>query len=220
MALFFRRHILPTLLWLLYRVWSSSWRVQVVESEELKEALRSQELVTFAIWHGDELALLRFAHKYRVATMVSTSADGELMDRILHRFGFVTSRGSSTRGGTRALVGLLKLARTGRNPVVAVDGPKGPLHKAKPGVFEISKKTGSRIFPGGIATSKRFVFKKSWNKTYLPLPFAKVTLFWGKPLEVPNKDTDSRDQRLAQSLESALATAGYEASKLIASTPP
>jgi lysophospholipid acyltransferase (LPLAT)-like uncharacterized protein len=214
-----RKYLLPSLLTWFYKVWASTWRVSLIEDPLLRADLREGRLVTFAIWHGDELALLRFAHRYRVATMTSTSQDGDLMDTILHKFGFQTSRGSSTRGGSRALVGLLRLGRAGRNPVVAVDGPKGPFHKAKPGIFEISKKLGTPIYPGSVAASNSLVFGRSWNKAFLPLPFSKVALIWGPPLQPPPDGADARDESLALELEAALLAAGQEAAKLVGSKP-
>ena len=188
-----------------------------MESPELRASLKRGERVVFSIWHGDEMALLAFAKKYRVATMTSTSRDGDIMNHVLAYFGFRTSRGSSTRGGARALAGVLRLAREGYNPVVAIDGPRGPRHRAKPGVFEISRHLQAPIFAAGLSCSKKFVFERSWNKGYLPLPFATVTLFWSSPFLV-GEEFDSRDPQLAQSLESEMLNVHEAATKLIATS--
>lgn len=209
-----RSRVLAFLIVMVYRLLALTWRLRLVENAELRSRIDAGLPVTFAIWHGDELALLAFARRYSVATMTSTSKDGDLMDQALRYFGFKTSRGSSTRGGARALAGILRLAK-GSNPVVAVDGPKGPIHRVKPGVIEIAKKLECPIFPAGLANTNCHVFRKSWNQAYIPLPFARVTLVWGAGMTVPDT-MDSRDESLARDLESRLFDARNEAAKLIA----
>ncbi len=182
----------------------------------MQKALAAGQPMVLAHWHGDELGILYLLKRYRAAVMTSTSRDGELMDSIVRRFGARTSRGSSTRGGVSALKGLLRLAREGWRPSVAVDGPKGPYHKVKPGVFEISKVTGGEIFPISVACDRAFEFKKAWNKTFLPKPFARVVCVWGDGLPPVTRDQDPHDPDLALRLEEALADAGQQARNIIA----
>jgi lysophospholipid acyltransferase (LPLAT)-like uncharacterized protein len=182
----------------------------------MRRGLAEGKSVVFAHWHGDELAVISLLRHYKTGVITSTSKDGELMNTVVYLFGGRTSRGSSTRGGVSALKGILRLAREGWNPSVAVDGPKGPYHKVKPGVFEISKITGAPIFPLGISCDRQFVFKKAWNKAFLPLPFARVFCVWGEPLSPVNRDADAHDPDLARGLEKALADAGQQARNLIA----
>lgn len=188
----------------------------MIESASLKKALAENRPMVFAHWHGDELGILHLLGRYRASVMTSTSKDGELMDRIVRLFGSKTARGSSTRGGVTALKGILRLAREGWRPSVAVDGPKGPLHKVKPGVFEISKLIQGEIFPLAVACDRKFVFEKAWNKTFLPLPFSRVVVVWGEALPAVDRDRDSRDPELAKSLEDALTNAGQQARNIIA----
>lgn len=191
------------LVWLFYRAWTSTWRTQIVESSGLKALKESHRSWICAIWHGDELAMVHFCQKYRAATMTSTSKDGELMNNVLLRMGMATSRGSSTRGAVGALKGLVRLAKNGWCPVVAVDGPKGPFHFVKAGVFELSRLSGLPIVPVGVAASHSKVFEKSWNKAALPLPTSKVVLCWGDPY-FPADGADPRSPELSADLKSRL----------------
>lgn len=210
-----RQNIAPFAIYWFYRLWSSTWRIEIFENESLRSLIKEKQPFIFAIWHGDEIAMMVFARIYRVATMSSTSADGDMMDKVLRKFGFETSRGSSTRGGARALIGLLKLMRTGRAAVVTVDGPKGPYHVPKPGVFELSRHMKCAIIPGAIGCSNAYVFKKSWNKTYLPLPFAKVFLEWGEPLAPVEESEDPRSEALARALQLKLDAVGHSVGKKV-----
>ena len=212
----FRKHVLPLIAYVFYTTLRLTWRIRVIESASLKQALAESRPMVYAHWHGDELGILYLLKRYRAAVMTSTSKDGELMDAIVRKFGARTSRGSSTRGGTTALRGILRLAKEGWRPSVAVDGPKGPLHKVKPGIFEISKITGGEIFPLAVACDRKFVFKKAWNKTFLPLPFAKLVVVWGDALPAVARDAEAHDPDLATRLEQALANAGQQAVNIIA----
>lgn len=208
----FRRVFLPWIVWWTYWIWSRTWRVYVHELPSLQKKLAERSPLIFAHWHGDELAVIATVPRYRIATMTSTSSDGSLVDFVIKKLGGTTSRGSSTRGGVRALVGLIKTIRSGEYcGSMAVDGPKGPIYKVKPGVFELSTKTNADIVPTGVAISNPFIFKKSWNKAALPLPFSKVVIWFGAEWAPPIED--SRSETLAMLLEEDLFAARENAVK-------
>ncbi|HEX4925771.1 MAG TPA: lysophospholipid acyltransferase family protein [Bdellovibrionales bacterium] len=211
----FRQRALGFILWVVYRTLIATWRVKIIEHPEMQAARKRGEPIVFAFWHGDELAMLSLNRYYKVATMVSSSRDGEIMNTAAKLLGMTTTRGSSTRGGARALLGLVKLAKAGLIPILAVDGPKGPIYKVKPGILLLSRASGGKIFPAGVAASRKIVFEKSWNKAYLPLPFARLVFVWGEPL--PAVDDESRPD-LAERLESLLLDARRTAANIIASS--
>lgn len=209
-------HILPWLVWAFYKTLVSTWRITVVEPEAVKKILRENKPIIFAHWHGDELAIIHLVRRFKIATMTSTSKDGSLVNGVIQRLGGSTSRGSSTRGGASALKGLIRLLKEGRNASMAVDGPKGPLHVVKPGVFELSRLAEAAIVPMGIGTSKAIVFKKSWNQAILPRPFSRVVVLFSDPWKPMSRTDDVRSQDLARQLEQSLSDAHHQAAKLIA----
>ena len=212
----FRSRVLPFLIWCLYFPLKLSWRFEIHEPDDLKRALAQNKMLVFSHWHGDELGILFVANRYRASAITSTSKDGEIINGFLNLIGVKTARGSSTRGGVSALKGILRLAKEGYRQSFAVDGPKGPYHKVKPGALEVAKLLNCQIHPLGVACSKSFVFQKSWNKTYLPYPFARIVLFWGQPLlEIP-RDADVLASGRREELEFALLDAGQKARNLIA----
>ena len=149
-----------------------------------------------AHWHGDELALLpRFGH-IGPTILVSHSKDGEIMARGATVLGYRVTRGSSTRGAVGGLLALIKAVREGHMVVLAVDGPQGPRGVCKPGIIRVAQKSGVPLFPVGVAGSARFVFKKSWNRTYLPLPFSRQVVFVDKPLYFPKKGRSVKNVRV------------------------
>ena len=155
---FFRKFILGTLVFLVYRLISLTWRIRLIEAPDLLARLENREPMIFSHWHGDEIVLVYLTRRYRIATITSTSKDGELMNTVIRLLGGVTTRGSSTRGGTSALKGLLRRLKTGgHNCSLAVDGPKGPLHQVKPGVFEVSRLVQAPIYVPGITCDSCWV---------------------------------------------------------------
>ncbi len=205
------------LVWLFFKALSSTWRVVIDEPEEMKKFIREKQPMIFGHWHGDEVALIYMVKRYRIATITSTSKDGEMMNTVIHLLGGVTTRGSSTRGAINALKGLIRLVRDQkRNASFAVDGPKGPIHVVKPGVFEFSRLTSNPIFAVGVACDRAWRFEKSWNKAYLPKPFAKIHMQWMGPLPSVTKDQDPRDPEFAENLAHILRNAQDLALKKIA----
>ena len=214
-----KQRLLGVLVFLMYRLLSMTWRMQIIEPVSLKENCKNQKTVLLAHWHGDELSLLKLTPVYRVATITSTSKDGEIMNTALRLFGIKTARGSSTRGGSSALRGLVRILKNERrNSSLAVDGPKGPLHKAKPGIFEISRLLQAPIYPAGVSCDRAWRFPKSWNQAYLPKPFARLIVFWGEALPPVLPEEDPRDAKLAETLENALHYARAQAQKNLAGT--
>ncbi len=197
----------------------ATWRLKVEEPPELQQLIKEKKPFILAHWHGDEIALFGLVPRYRLATITSQSKDGSMMDLMLRLQGTKTSRGSSTRGAVGALKGLIQHAKKGYNCSYAVDGPKGPLHKAKAGVFETSRVINAPIFVAGVACDRQISFEKSWNKTFLPKIFSRVHVIWRGPFPALSRDQDPRDPQLALALEKALFDAGQEARASIGLPP-
>ncbi|MDH4085926.1 MAG: lysophospholipid acyltransferase family protein [Nitrospira sp.] len=108
-----------------------------------------------AFWHAQQL-MIPFGYRGPGAhVLISQHGDGEIIARIIARFGHGAVRGSSTRGGANALRALIKLARSGQDVAVTPDGPKGPRHVAKLGVIQLAKASGLPIVPIAFACSKK-----------------------------------------------------------------
>ncbi len=205
--------VVAALVFVVYRIWSLTWRKSLHSNEELQGDIKNNVPIVFAFWHGHELAMISYADHYQFATMTSISNDGQLMARVLTWLGAKTSKGSSSKKAIQGLKGLIRLAKSGYIPVVPVDGPRGPIYEPKPGVFELSKLLNAKIYPGGVATTSKISFEKSWNKTFMPRPFAKVHLVWGKPLSPISRDDDPRSPELADQLKNAINAAGQLAAQ-------
>lgn len=206
-----RGFILGFLIWVIYRLLSMTWRIQVYEPSLMQDHIKNKKPIILAHFHGDELPLVSLTPRYKIATMTSTSKDGEMMTTVLHLLGGKTSRGSSTRGGVSALKGLINLCKQGYNCSVAVDGPKGPIYEVKPGIFELARLMKAPIFSAGVSCDKKWIFPKSWNQAYLPKPFAQIFVHWSSFDFVIDKSTDPKSKDLANSLKNQLFDARQQA---------
>lgn len=171
--------------------------------------------VTYAHWHGDELALLpRFGH-LGTTILVSHSKDGEMMANAAEYMGYNVTRGSSTRGAVGGLVALIKAVKAGHSAVLAVDGPQGPRGICKPGIIRISQKTNTPLFPVGVAVTRKFVFKKTWNQAYLPLPFARQAVVFRAPLVFEKSNSNEDMERFCRKVEEELNQARIDAESVL-----
>ena len=209
-----RGWILGFMVWVIYRSLSATWKMRVVEDDSLKFDRANNIPVILAHFHQDELVLLSLAPDYKIATMTSTSKDGDIITAVLKLIGARVSRGSSTRGGVTALKGLIKLCKNGSNSTFAVDGPRGPIYEPKAGVFEFSRLLKSPIYVAGVHCKNNWSFPKAWNKTFLPKPFAQVTVTWIKALDPVTKDQNPRSPELAKALQNQLFAARQHATNL------
>ena len=105
--------------------------------------------------------------------MTSRSLDGEYIARVIQRFGFVPIRGSSTRGGQRALLEMQTFVETGGGAAFTIDGPRGPRYVAKRGPVFLAKATGAAITPFYVAVEKKWMLN-TWDRFVIPKPFSRV----------------------------------------------
>lgn len=154
-----------------------------------------------AMWHGQHLtAPVYWPRGIRLHAMVSRSADAELNAMVLKRFGIEVSRGSGGReninhlekGGARALIALKKTLDAGVNVFMIADIPHGTPREAGLGIVTLARLSGRPILPAAIATSRRKVFEKSWDRTTLSLPFGRSAIALGPLVEV-GRDADAAE---------------------------
>ena len=160
-------------------------RVYWFKTPEAEQLEKNGSGMIYAIWHNQQLFLLYPYRKRKVAALISQSSDGEYIARCLPKFGMLAVRGSSTRGGTRALIKLLQATREGYAPMLTPDGPRGPIYKVQPGILFLAKKTGLPIIPVGSALSHKFKVH-SWDRMRVPLPFGKTAFCYGEIIRVKN----------------------------------
>ena len=98
--------------------------------------VKNRENFIYAFWHG-RMLILCFSHRWqKIHVLISQHRDGELIARIIALLGFGSVRGSSTRGGTKAIFQMADKNLGGYDVAVTPDGPRGPRYEVQPGVIE------------------------------------------------------------------------------------
>ncbi len=165
--------------------------------KEVHEAYREDENYIYAFWHQKiffpTVSLTKVEKKL---VMTSPSKDGEVMAAVLEKYGYEIVRGSSSKESVKSLVTMIRKMREGYSVGFAVDGPRGPAFKIKPGIVYMAKKTGKKIVPVGGVFKKKHVFEKAWDKFQFPYPFTKGAVVMGEPIEVPKDANDEEYMEL------------------------
>ena len=177
------------------------WRVHGREYLEAIE--RSGRPPVLAFWHGRILPATWYFRRRGVVVITSENFDGEWIARIIERFGYGTARGSTSRGGQKALLQLRRDMAAGRPAGFTVDGPRGPARLAQPGAVWLAGTTGCPLLPFHIEAARHWT-AKSWDRTQIPKPFSVVALAIGAPIEVPGDPDGATIEHKRIELQAAL----------------
>jgi lysophospholipid acyltransferase (LPLAT)-like uncharacterized protein len=168
---------------LVIRLLAWTWRIRMVNPEAVAGLRAANAPYVFACWHGQMLPLL-WAHRGQgIAILVSEHRDGEIITRIARTIGFNAVRGSTSRGGGRALLGLVAELQRGRPVAVTPDGPRGPAGTFAPGALVAAQRAGVPLLTVGAYASSAWRLK-SWDRFLIPKPFARVNVAYGGPERV------------------------------------
>jgi len=211
--------IVPPLALALIRTLSWTWRRRETGRERFDRALADRRPVILAFLHGRTFALLRHmtrAGNGRWISMCSKSLDGEAMARIEERLGLDVVRGSSGRDGLPAIQEMIRRVRSSSasGAALAVDGSRGPRGRVQGGVVRLARWTGGRILPLTAAASPAWIFRRAWDRTLLPRPFARVDIVYGEPIDVPAELTAVDAEKLAIVVEERLVELQRHADEL------
>ena len=189
--------------YLAIRVIGSTLRWQVEGQENLQAIRAANKKAIFTFWHGRIFLGTYFFRNQGIVVMTSRNRDGEYIARVIRRFGYGTARGSSTRGGKRALVEMIHEMRNNSDVAFTIDGPKGPRYVAKPGAVWLASKTGSAIFPFHMSPQRRWVLN-SWDLFHIPKPFTRVLVLMGAPIYVKANATEAEIEESQEALQRSL----------------
>jgi hypothetical protein len=172
----------------------------------------------FVFWHNSIIPACYQFRGRNIGVMTSSSFDGEYIARIISRFGFHPVRGSSTRGGVRALFGMRAELDAGNSVAFTIDGPRGPVYVAKPGPVLLARNTQATIIPFHIAPERAWILN-SWDRLRIPKPFSRAIVRVSLPLTVPADADAETVQALHEEMQARLDRARNDGEAQIASPP-
>lgn len=165
--------------WSLIQLLARTWRWEI-HGLENHRALRTPSII-YAFWHGRILAATYFWRNRGIVVLTSENKDGEYIAHVIHRFGYGSSRGSSSRGAVKGTMGLIRTLKKGAPVAFTVDGPRGPRHQVQQGVTWLASYSEHPILPFHIE-AKKAKNLTSWDRFQIPLPFSRVRVDIAPPM--------------------------------------
>lgn len=185
-------------------------RIEITGLEKVASIIDSRRFI-FAFWHSRILLISYLYQGWNAVVLVSQSQDGEFIARVVQRQGHEPIRGSTTRGGLRALSQMIKNLKEYPRPAgIIPDGPQGPRFKVQPGIIALAKKTGLPIVPVTYSARRAKVFN-SWDRFILPFPFTQCRIVYGDPVRVPANADSATISDSSRRLEQELCRITFEA---------
>lgn len=167
----------------LVRLLGSTWRIRTLNSGGVERLRRERCPIVFALWHGDMLPLLYQHRDEGVSVLISEHHDGELIARVAESLGFRAIRGSTSRGASRALVGLTRELEKGHDVAITPDGPRGPARSFAPGALIAAQRAKSPVVAVGVSAQGAWRLR-SWDRFVIPRPFTRIRIAYSDPVAI------------------------------------
>jgi lysophospholipid acyltransferase (LPLAT)-like uncharacterized protein len=198
-----------------FMVWllGKSLRWRVIGREQLDRYLGKEGFIVNA-WHGQQLMGFYIFRGCGYYILSSKSRDGEISSSIMRKLGWKIIRGSSTRGGARSLIELMRVIRQGAGTVLTPDAP-GPIYHIEPGGIYLAQKTGAVLIPLAFVYDRKWISEKSWDKFVVPKPFARCVAYFGTPLKVTAELTEENIEIEKRRLQDAIHKANEQGEEVL-----
>ena len=194
------------------RLLASTWRIRVVRGDIVQRMRAEKKPMLIVLWHGQMLPALWQHRGQGIAILISEHRDGEIITRIAESLGLRAVRGSTSRGGTRALLEMARELSNGRECAVTPDGPRGPAREFAPGALVAAQRSGAGIVAIGSHASSAWRLR-SWDRFTIPKPFARVTIAYRGPAFITDespREAAERAPEFGEMLNGAVKDAGGE----------
>ncbi len=193
--------------------WLAAWVVRLIGNslrweihgwENWEAAQKLDRRLVYAFWHAEIFAATWFWRKRGIVVMSGYNFDARFTANVIGRHGYEIARGSASRGGARALVGMVRAIQRGHDTAFTIDGPRGPRRVAKAGAVMLAKASGASILCFHIRPARAWVFRKSWDRTEIPRPFSRAAIFIAPPITVAEDASDAEQAAKLQDVQAAL----------------
>jgi lysophospholipid acyltransferase (LPLAT)-like uncharacterized protein len=156
----------------------------------------------YVFWHENILVpCYQFARR-DILVLISQHADGEMIAQVCKHIGYGTVRGSSTRGGLKAM---REMIRAAENCHIAImpDGPRGPRRHVELGLIYLAAKTGLPLVLAGVGHDRPWRLK-TWDRFAIPRPWSKSVIITLEPVSIPEDSSREELEAYRQQVEQAL----------------
>ena len=197
--------------------WTSHWRI--IKRRQIDDIRTYNKPVIFAFWHN-QLVLMPSWYKNSfpekpLSVLISKSKDGEYIQKVIDYFKFSIVRGSSRRGGDKALLGLIDKLKKGSMIAITPDGPRGPRYVVQKGVIKLAQTTGCEIIPVAYDSNWKIVLR-TWDRLKVPLPLGNIYAICGNPIIVSSEASKDELEDNRRLLEDELNRINREVARRVA----
>lgn len=203
--------------WQRFQIWVAAhvgyWFIELIgrtlrfESrgdENLEAIYRAGHRAIFVFWHNRIFGATWYYRRRGIVVMTSQNFDGEYIARFITMHGYGTARGSSSRGGMRALAEMARCLRQGSDVGFTIDGPRGPRYQAKMGPLLLARKTGDAIFCFHVSYEKKWILRNSWDHFEIPKPFSRALIIKAPPIYVESAADEATVRQKHQEMQRLL----------------
>ena len=204
--------VVPPVVSALVWICGLTWRFEVIAEDGVIPVLYGQRPgpEIYCFWHQCVLPCTVYFRKSLSVILISRSFDGELITRILLKFGFGAVRGSSSRGASEGLLGLKKVIESGRTAIFTADGPRGPIYQTKMGPIKLAQSTGAPIGAFHLEPERAWTIN-SWDRFLVPKPFTRIAVSWAQWTHVPADLAPDQFESKREELNAAIERARFRA---------
>ncbi|PKA25229.1 lysophospholipid acyltransferase family protein [Leptospira meyeri] len=179
-------------------------RFRFLTNEHYEELFKNKKPFIYSIWHTNVLYSPYLHRGKNVAVLISESKDGDYINQVVHRFGNTSVRGSSSKGGSKALKAVIQHLKKGLPAAFTPDGPRGPAFIVQPGIIAAAQVTQVPIVPFHYECSRQWILEKAWDKHRVPKPFTTFVVSYGEPISVPRDLNEEEFEAIRLKVEEAM----------------
>jgi lysophospholipid acyltransferase (LPLAT)-like uncharacterized protein len=156
----------------------------------------------YIFWHENILAPLYLRGHCNLTMLLSQHGDADILARIAYHFGFDCVRGSTYRGGARAIWELFERSQR-QHLTMTPDGPRGPRRKLAQGPIYLASRLQLPLVVMGFGYDRPWRFR-SWDRFAVPRLFSRARAVIGPPLMLPPDLTRDALEQCRQRVENLL----------------
>ncbi|XDD46235.1 lysophospholipid acyltransferase family protein [Leptospira sp. WS39.C2] len=196
--------LLPLIVVWFQRLIGFTSRFRILKNEQYEHLFQNKQPYIYSIWHTNVLYSPYLHRNKNVAVLISESKDGDYINQVVHRFGNTSIRGSSSKGGSKALKAVIQHLKKGLPAAFTPDGPRGPAFVLQPGIIAAAQVTQVPIIPFHYECTRQWVLERAWDKHRVPKPFTTFVVSYGEPIQVPRNLNEEEFEKMRLKVEEAM----------------
>ncbi|EMY68471.1 lysophospholipid acyltransferase family protein [Leptospira vanthielii] len=196
--------LLPLIVVWFQRLIGLTSKFRFLTNDAYEELFKNKKPFIYSIWHTNVLYSPYLHRGKNVAVLISESKDGDYINQVVHRFGNTSIRGSSSKGGSKALKAVIQHLKKGLPAAFTPDGPRGPAFIVQPGLIAAAQVTQVPIIPFHYECSRQWILERAWDKHRIPKPFTTFVVSYGDPISVPRNLNEEEFEKVRLKVEEAM----------------